>query len=83
MIEAIGEVISVEALFQEGRLIPRLFNWRRRSYPIKQITGHWSEREGQFRRYHYTVATDQPDIYELAFSTRDLGWQLVSVYYDG
>ena len=82
MIEPIGERIAVEVLFQPGRMLPRSFSWRRRLYRVAEITSNWNVPEGQFRRYYFTVTTEQPNVYELMFSTKNMQWELTGIYHD-
>lgn len=82
MVEKVDEPVDVMAAFLGGRLVPRLFKWHGRRYAIKEVTSMWTDLEGQFRRYFYAVTTDAPNLYELVFSTKDLRWLLIKIYFD-
>ncbi|MGE5557359.1 MAG: hypothetical protein ACM3WV_01965 [Bacillota bacterium] len=83
MNERIGEKINMVALFQGGRIFPRYFTWHRRVYKVTDITSTWHAAEGQFRLYYFTVCTEQPNIYEIMLSTKNMLWELVSIYHGG
>lgn len=83
MIENIGEPISVDAAFYQGRCLPHSFTWRRALYQVLRVTSFWNSYEGQFHRFFYTVCTEQAKIYEIAFSTKNLQWILIKIYHDG
>lgn len=83
MIEAIEEPIEVLVWFDRGSLTPFRFRWNQTVFRIASVTGRWEDREGQFRRCHYSVVTDANNYFELRFSLKDLGWMLSKASIDG
>ena len=45
-------------------------------FKIAKVTGHWEDREGQYRRCHYSVVTDTNNYFELRFHVQDFSWIL-------
>jgi hypothetical protein len=76
MIEAIEEPIEVLARFDRGTMTPFRFRWNQSVFRIAAVTGRWEDREGQYRRCHYSVVTEANDYFELRFQLKDLCWML-------
>ncbi|UCE02745.1 MAG: hypothetical protein JSW67_00620 [Candidatus Latescibacterota bacterium] len=76
MIESIEEPIEVLVRFDRGRMTPFRFRWNQSVFRIEKVTGMWEDREGSFRRCHFSVLTENNDYFELRFHTGDLGWIL-------
>ncbi len=86
MIAEIAANIRVIAEFGPKGIRPRLFIWERRRHTVNKITADWEEREGAHRRLYFAVQTEESgeaNVYELAFSTRDLTWALTRIHTDG
>lgn len=82
VIEEIGEDVKVLASFVNGKLQPVIFKWRNRTYQPLTIASSWSDYEGQFKRVYFSVLTDQSNLYELCFHTRNFQWCLVRIHHD-
>jgi hypothetical protein len=80
MVETIDEPVDVVASFSKGQAAPRLFAWRSRRYAVREVTGRWSDYEGNAKRFFFTVLTDGVNLYELVFHTRNLQWRLLKIY---
>ena len=76
MIESIQEPIEVLARFERGKLLPFRFRWNQSVFRIAKVTGAWEDREGQHRRLHFSVLTDNGDYFELRFHSGDFTWIL-------
>lgn len=76
MIETIEEPVEVLARFERGRLTPFRFRWNQSVFHIAKVTGSWEDREGQYRRCHYSVLTETNDYFELRFQLQDFAWIL-------
>ena len=76
MIESIEEPIEVLARFEGGRMTPFRFRWNRSVFKIAKVTGAWEDREGQYRRCHFSVLTDTNSYFELRFHMKDFSWVL-------
>ena len=81
MIEEIGEPIDVIAAFSTGKIFPLLFSWRNRRYNNLKVHATWSQAAGNAKLVHFSVTTDNTNLYELCFHTRYFHWQLVRVYH--
>jgi hypothetical protein len=80
MVETIDEPVDVMVSFSKGLASPRLFAWRSRRYEVREVTGRWSDYEGDAKRFFFTVLTDSMKLYELVLHTRNLSWRLVKIY---
>jgi len=77
--EDIGDPIEVITLFREGAIKPLKFRWKGRVYRINRVNGGWCSDEGATRFHHFSVMSDGPDVYELAYNSGDLNWELSRV----
>ncbi len=83
MITEIGERVEVAVLFGRGEKVrPVWFLWNGRKIKIREITYRWTEQEGEEVFFHFSV-TDGASLYELAYSTKKLLWELVAVETEG
>lgn len=82
MVEKIDEPVDVMVAFRQGRAIPRAFSWRHRRYDVREVTGRWSDEEGDAKRFFFSVLTDGANMYELVFHSRNLGWKLMRIYHE-
>ena len=71
----IDEIIRVGAAFDNRRLVPVWFFWRKRYYKVKAVNFNWSSNQGNAKLYHYAV-TDGANMYELCFNSLTLEWTL-------
>ncbi len=82
-IERIDEPIRVLATFSNGQARPVRFRWGRRTYPIQEINGRWTDRgegdsAGVAPRLCYSVQSGD-ETYYLHFDTHDVQWWLEQV----
>jgi hypothetical protein len=77
--EDIGDPIEVITLFRDGALKPLKFRWKGRVYRISRVNGGWCSDEGATKFHHFSVMSDGPDVYELAYNSSDLNWELSRV----
>jgi hypothetical protein len=82
MIEEISEPIDVVAAFSAGKISPILFSWRHRRYYNLKIASTWSQTDGDAKLVHFSVNTDNANLYELCFHTRNYQWQLMKISHD-
>ncbi|MEW6419356.1 MAG: hypothetical protein AB1480_14790 [Nitrospirota bacterium] len=72
----IGGSISVIASFGPPyKIRPVRFKWNGRLFEVKEITYSWQTKEGQKKKYHFSV-TDGKTLYELSFDTNSLLWRM-------
>jgi hypothetical protein len=82
MYEVIEEPIQVGAIFKGSKIRPRWFIWKRRKYPIREITFRWKDRKGEEILLYFTVS-DGVNIYEICFNQKNLNWFLSKVSIEG
>ena len=75
MYEDIKEQVSVEAVFKNGKVIPRSFNWRGRDYLVTGINLEHQEKRGDDLWFCFSV-TSRDNNYELTFNSKHLTWTL-------
>jgi hypothetical protein len=76
MVQEIGEKVSVIARFRDNRFEPVRFKWEGRLCRIRTVTGRWSEHDGQYKIYHFSVVSETDSFYELSFHTKGMEWVL-------
>lgn len=77
--EDIGDPIEVITLFRGGKMQPLRFRWKGKVYPVRRVNGGWLSDEGSTRFHHFSVMSDSPDIYELAYNSDTQNWDLSRV----
>lgn len=79
----VNDRIEVLAAFGRRGIVPRLFIWKSRRYPIAKVTATWTEPAGLFHQHHFAVLTPEAvDLYEICFHPRDLAWHLLRIHGD-
>jgi hypothetical protein len=81
-VESIQEPVSVQAMHQGGQVFPHSFHWQHRDYRIDAINGQWEDREGGYKRFHFSVQS-AGETYCLHLRTEDMVWILDQVILDG
>ncbi len=83
MITKIEEPVVVAAIFgRKPSPKPVWFIWHGRCYRIEDITYTWTDKEGQAKRYHFSV-TAGANLYQLLFHSGHMSWQLAAVETEG
>ena len=83
MISKVEEPIVVAAIFgRRSALEPVWFIWQGRRYSIHKITYIWTDKDGQAKRYHFSV-TNGADLYELCYHTGRMSWELTAIETEG
>lgn len=82
MLEQINEPINIVVSFQNGKVLPIYFKWRSHTYKIEKLNLVHKIRDGKDTIYYFNV-TDKTNYFKLSFSTKDLGWKIEELYYDG
>ncbi len=76
MVHEVGEKVSVMAKFKDNRFAPVRFRWGNRVHRLREVTGRWSEHDGQYRIYHFAAVSESDGFYEISFHTRNMEWIL-------
>ena len=80
--ETINEPITVDCVFKNPGMLPRMFLWRSKTYRITKINGRWQRREGKFLIYCFAVSDENNNAYELEFNTDSMDWQLLRIGFE-
>lgn len=83
MVTLVEEPVDVSAVFSGGRLRPTAFVWRGRRYAVRRVLGAYRARRGGSLEIHYSVVSDNPEVYELRFSAGRMSWTLVRIHGEG
>lgn len=78
MIQVIKEKIKVAVVFAEDSLKPVWFIFKNEKILIQKICYSWTERDGKWLNYKYTV-TDGGTIFEIMFMPEHMVWQLEAI----
>jgi len=79
MYTVINESIIAGVNFLNGKIIPLYFEWKKRRYPIDEITYFWKTRIGSDPLYHFSVKS-RDNIYEISYNLKTSEWCLEKVY---
>ncbi|MFB0525929.1 MAG: hypothetical protein ACETVO_00485 [bacterium] len=82
MYEVIEEPIQVGAIFKGSKIKPRWFIWKKRKYPIRDVTFRWQDRKGEETLLYFSVS-DGVNTYEICFNQKSLNWFLSKVSIEG
>jgi hypothetical protein len=82
MHEKINEPIEVSVKFSGKKVFPIFFKWQEKTYKIKKLNLVHKKRDGDDKIYYFSVS-DDINFFRLAFSTRDMGWVLEELFYEG
>jgi hypothetical protein len=82
-LERIDEAIAVRADFRGGTVTPIAFRRGGREHRVVRVNARWVDRAGRHPRFHFSVAVESGDIYQLQLHSGDLVWWLDSVSLEG
>ncbi|MCX8015259.1 MAG: DUF6504 family protein [candidate division WOR-3 bacterium] len=80
--QTVNEPITVDCLFKNPGILPKMFVWRNRVYHIINVNGQWQRREGKFLVYYFAVSDEHGNCYEIEFDSKDMKWQLLKVAFE-
>ena len=82
MHEKINEPVEVLVKFSKEKMSPTFFKWREKTYKIEKLNLVHKKNDGNDKVYYFSVS-DNVNFFRLAFSTRDMGWVLEELFYEG
>ena len=53
------------------------------TYRVRRVLGTHRTLKGRYLELHYSVMSENPEVYELRFSTEGMSWNLVRVHSEG
>jgi hypothetical protein len=74
-ITEINAVISVGAVFANGKVIPMWFKWKSDRLEVKEVKKTWSTAAEGVNTLHFSI-TGLGGYYELSFNQKTLVWVL-------
>jgi len=82
MFEKVNEPVEVMVKFYRRKVCPTFFRWRDKTYRVEKVNLVHHEGRGDDKIYYFSVS-DNANFFRLAFSTKDLGWRLEELYFEG
>jgi hypothetical protein len=82
MYTQIGKKIKVIALFENGKVIPKIFRYDNRDHKVKEVSLAYEERDGRSINYHFGIETEGGNVMKLRFNNEKLTWWLDEVWGD-
>ncbi len=82
MYTRIDKKIKTIALFENGKVIPKIFRYANRDYKVRGISLAYQEREGRSVNYYFGIETDEGGVYKLHYNDEKLTWWLDEVWQD-
>jgi len=80
MYTAINRKVQVVALFQNGKIIPKIFKWQSRDYKVHEISLYYTERDGKSINHYFGILTSDGNVFKLSFNNLSLIWILQEVW---
>lgn len=77
--ERYHDPVKVWAVFDEHRVMPKVFEWGNQTYKIERLMHVYSTYQGR-ERVHYFSVTDQGNFFRLALYGENLKWYLLEHY---
>ncbi|MBN2407079.1 MAG: hypothetical protein JXJ19_05230 [Elusimicrobia bacterium] len=75
----INEPVKVGAVFENSRIRPKWFVWKKKKYILRKITYDWVDSSRGDKHLCFSV-WDGRNMYELSYSTRFFTWMLDRVH---
>jgi hypothetical protein len=82
-LERIDQPAAVRADFQGGVVTPLAFRLGGREQRIARVNARWIDRAGRHPTFHFSVAVESGDVYQLQLQGADLVWRVESVALEG
>ncbi|MBU2577685.1 hypothetical protein KKA69_02525 [Patescibacteria group bacterium] len=79
MATQINEKVRVVCLFENGKLKPFVFSWRKRNYKILQTVFSYSKNIGKETLVYFSVDTGGA-VFELAFNKEKFSWEITKIF---
>ncbi|HUT33393.1 MAG TPA: hypothetical protein VNE39_07950 [Planctomycetota bacterium] len=82
-IQELNEPIDVVTVFRKGRMAPVKFRWGGRTYPVTHVAYRWVTRQGAYPVHHFSITTQDSQLYEIVLNTQTMQWSLLQVQMEG
>jgi len=82
MYTEINKKIKVIALFENGKIIPKVFRYSNRDYRVREISLTYDERVGRAKNYFFGVETEDGNVFKLKYNDENLTWWLNEIWSD-
>lgn len=82
MYTKINKKVKIIALFEAGKVVPKILRYGNRDYKVKEVSLAYQEREGRSVNYYFGVETDGGSVFKLRYNDAQLDWWLEEVWSD-
>jgi len=82
MYTKVEKKIKMIALFENGKIIPKIFKYSNRDYKVVEISLAYEERDGRSVNYYFGIATDNGNVMKLRYNDVGLTWWLDEIWGD-
>ena len=76
---SINEKIKVLSLFENGKMKPVVFEWRKRIYKVLRVVFTYSKNVGREKLLYFSVECNS-DLFELSFNREKFSWEIEKVF---
>jgi hypothetical protein len=83
IIQELNDPIDVVTVFNNGSMSPVKFRWAGRTYPVARVAYKWVTREGVYPIHHFSVVTDDDQVYEIILNTKTMQWAIAKIHMEG
>jgi hypothetical protein len=80
MYTKINKKVKMMALFENGKVIPKVFRYQNIDHKIKEVSLAYQEREGRSVNYYFGIETDGGSVFKLRYNDEQLAWEILDVW---
>jgi len=82
MYTKVDKKIKMIALFENGKIVPKIFRWQSRDYKVKEVSLAYDERDGRSKNYYFGIETEDGNVMKLKYNDEKLTWWLDEIWGD-
>lgn len=82
MYTKVNQKIKMMAMFENGKIIPKVFRYENRDYKVKAISLAYEERDGRSINYYFGIETEDGNVMKLRYNDEQLTWWLDEIWGD-
>lgn len=82
MYTKVDKKVKMMALFEDGKIVPKVFRYSNREYKVKEINLAYQERDGRSINYYFGIETEDGNVMKLRYNDERLTWWLDEIWGD-
>lgn len=82
MYTKVDKKIKMIALFENGKIVPKIFKYSSRDYKVSEVSLAYNERDGRSINYYFGVQTEDGHVMKLRYNNEQLVWWLDEIWDD-